>query len=102
PRSRRLPTPVLLVAGIAFAAALLVGTGPAAVALAVPLAIGATALGVAELLALARRPSLDRVAIALAVGWLAAATTVACFALTEPGAPLTPEYLRWPTPAHFL
>jgi hypothetical protein len=101
-RLRRAPSLVPWVLGGLFAAAMVIGSGPRAVALALPLTVGAASFLALELVQLVTHPSFDRLAITLASGWLAAASAVACFALSEPGVPLASEYLRWPTPAHFL
>ena len=87
---------------VGLGAALMIGSGPIAVALALPWTIGAAAQAVVRLHTAARDVSLDRLVAAIATVWLAMAGMWMCFALTGPGAPATPAYLRWPTPAHFL
>lgn len=93
---------LLQLGSIGFAAAMLIGSGPVAVALALPWTAGAALVAFAGLAALRVEMSLDRLSATLAAFWLTAAGIVACLALTDTGAPWTPEHLRWPTPAHFL
>ena len=85
-----------------FAAGMLIGSGPVALAIALPWTVAAIGQAFLHLGALRARRSLDRFAATLATFWLAAASVMACFALTGPGAPMTAEHLRWPTPAHFM
>jgi hypothetical protein len=99
---RRAATWLLPLGSVGFAAAMVIGSGPVAVALALPWIAGAALLAFGRLVALRVDASLDQFAVTLAAFWLTAAGIVACLALTGPGAPLTPEHLRWPTPAHFL
>jgi hypothetical protein len=101
-RAHRLPALVPVVCCIGYAAAVIVGSGAVALVLALPFAATTGFLAVIEAVELLHRPTIERLGVALATAWLAAAASVTCFALTAGGAPLTPEHLRWPTPAHFL
>lgn len=98
----RAATHLLQLGSVGFAAAMVIGSGPVAVALALPWTAGAALLAFGRLARLRVEASLDRLAVTLAAIWLTAAGIVACLALTHSGAPWTPEHLRWPTPAHFL
>jgi hypothetical protein len=93
---------LLQVGSFAFAAAMLIGSGPLALALAVPWTVAAATHLALRLDALRTQRTFERLVATLAAFWLAAGALMACFAVNGTDAPATAEHLRWPTPAHFI
>jgi hypothetical protein len=86
----------------AFVVAMLIGEEVPALLLALPWTVVVVVGAVAGLDSLRRGHHRCSFVAIVATAWLAAAGVMACLALTDGGAPFTPEHLRWPTPAHFM